>query len=387
MKKIAVITATRAEYGLLYPVIKELRKYESAKLCVDLIVTGTHLIDDYGKTINDIRKDGIRIDREIPIPVKSDCNLDIANNQSEILKQFAKLFSETGYTAVLILGDRYEMLMVAIAAFDMHIPIIHLYGGDTTEGAMDESIRHSISKMSYLHFATNEDSRRRIIQLGEHPDRVFNYGAPGIDNIIKIKKMSKKDVLESVCLPPDCRYAICTYHPVTLEKDNVVKLIMDFLEALSSFANIQFIITKSNADQGGALINCMLEKESKKHDNIHVFASLGTQKYLSLMQYSEAVIGNSSSGIMEAPSFHVPTVNIGNRQKGRLQAKSIINCDSDKISIEKAIEYALSKEMHIFCENVDNPYGDGTASEKIAKKIIEVLRQPIDLKKHFYNYK
>lgn len=384
MKTIAVVTATRAEYGLLYPVINALREYESPKIHIELIVTGTHLVDSYGKTIDDIEKDGIRIDKKISIPVDSDNRLDIAKNQAKILDVFATLFDKECYNAVCLLGDRYETLMIAIAASDLHIPIIHLYGGDITEGAMDESIRHSITKMSYLHFPTNEISRRRIIQLGESPDMVFNFGAPGTDNIINMEKMPKLEALESIGLS-ECKYAVCTYHPVTLEEDDIEKKITDFLDALSYFEEYEFIVTKSNADQGGALINMLLDEESSKRKNIHVFASLGIKRYLSLMKYAEAVIGNSSSGIMEAPSFHIPTVNIGDRQKGRLQAESTINCNSDKESIIDAITEAFSSEAKIKCRNVVSPYGEGDSSRKIADKIIEIFEQPVDLKKHFHD--
>lgn len=385
MKRIAVVTATRAEYGLLYPVVKELRKYESDNLKIQLIVTGTHLVEEFGMTINDILNDGLRIDKEISIPVKTTKGIDIANNQAETLKSFSEEFFFNDYNAVIILGDRYEMLMVAIAAVDMHIPIIHLYGGDTTEGAIDECIRHSISKMSFLHFPTNEDSRRRIIQLGEDPNRVYNYGAPGIDNILKMEKYSKEDALKSIGLNENCRYAICTYHPVTLSNDDIENQILLFLDALSEFNDIEFIITKSNADQGGSLINSILDREKTKRSNIYVFASLGLKKYLSLMKYAEVVIGNSSSGIMEAPAFHVPTVNIGERQKGRLQSSSVINCKTDKESIVEAIKKALTTDFHERCLSVVNPYGDGNSSKKIAAKIIECIDNNIDLKKSFYN--
>ena len=384
MKKIAVVTATRAEYGLLFPVIKALREYESADIRIELIVTGTHLVPIYGKTVADIEKDGIRIDKKITIPVDSDSSLDIAKNQARILDVFAELFDKECYNAVCLLGDRYETLMIAIAAVDLHIPIVHMYGGDVTEGAMDESIRHSITKMSYLHFPTNEISRQRIIQLGESPDMVFNYGAPGIDNILSVEKMTKMEALRSVGLR-ECKYALCTYHPVTLEDNNIMEMIMDFLDALSYFDEYEFIITKSNADQGGALINRILDEEAPKRKNIHVFASLGVKRYLSLMRYAEAVIGNASSGIMEAPSFHIPTVNIGDRQKGRLQAESTINCDSNKESIIKAITIALSDETKMKCKEVISPYGTGNSAKKIAAKIIEVLNRPIELKKHFYD--
>lgn len=384
MKTIAIITATRAEYGLLFPVIQELRKYESEDLKIELIVTGTHLVKEYGETIKDIERDGVRIDQTIKIRVASESGLDIALNQAEALRKFAELFYKEKYTAVVVLGDRYETLMFATAASDLHIPVIHLYGGDTTEGAMDESIRHSITKMSYLHFASNEKSRQRIIQLGESPEKVFNYGAPGTDNILSLEKLTKNEALKSVGLG-ECKYAVCTYHPVTLEERDVRQQIIDFLDALSTFDNYEFIITKSNADQGGSLINDTLDVEALKHKNMHVFASLGMKRYLSLMKYAEAVIGNSSSGIMEAPLFHIPTVNIGDRQKGRLQAESTINCHPDKDSIVAAVRKAFSVEMKIKCKTIENPYGNGKSGEKIARKIIEEINQPINLKKHFYD--
>lgn len=384
MKRIAIVTATRAEYGLLFPVIKALRKFESEEVRIELIVTGTHLVESYGHTVDDIKRDGIRIDRMLEIPVDSDSGMDIAKNQAQTLNIFAELFAKEHYDAVCLLGDRYETLMMAIAAMDLHIPIVHLYGGDVTEGAMDESIRHSITKMSHLHFPTNEKSRQRIIQLGESPDMVFNFGAPGADNILNMDYMNKTEALSSVGLE-DCKYAICTYHPVTLEENNVKEQLINFLDALSSFETFQFIVTKSNADQGGALINQILDIEASRRKNIHVFASLGLKRYLSLMRYAEAVIGNSSSGIMEAPLFHVPTVNIGDRQKGRLQAESTINCKADKESIIKSIQEAFSPEMKLKCQDIKSPYGEGNSGDRIAKKILEIFSKPVDLKKHFYD--
>ena len=384
MKSIGIITATRAEYGLLYPVIKALREYESVDFHVDLIVTGTHLSKNYGETIEEIKSDGIRIDEVIKIPIDSNNRLDIAINQSEILKIFAKLFAWKKYDAIVLLGDRYETMMFAVAATDLLIPIIHLYGGDTTEGALDECIRHSISKMSYLHFPTNEVSRQRIIRMGESPHRVYNYGAPGLDNIANMALDSKSDVLKSIGLH-DCKYALCTYHPVTLENTDTRQQILVFLDAITEFKDIEYIITKSNADTGGQLINSLLDEEEKKRVNVHVYPSLGIKKYLSLMKYAEAVIGNSSSGIMEAPFFHIPTVNIGDRQKGRLQAESVINCNPDKDSIVAAMRKAFSDEMKEKCTFITCPYGTGDSSEKIAAKIYEVINQPVDLKKSFYD--
>lgn len=382
MKKVAVVTATRAEYGLLSPVIKALRKFENDDFKVELIVTGTHLSDKYGRTIGEIDD---RIDHEVPISVKSDNEKDISANQAEALVKFTQLFINEKYNAVVILGDRYESLAFAIAAGNTRTPVFHLCGGDTTEGALDEWIRHSITKISYLHFVTNEESRKRVIQLGEDPLRVFNYGSTSIDNIITVADMSKADALESIGLS-DCKYALCTYHPVTMEGGTVDWQIQEFLEAIKAFPGMQFIVTKSNADQGGARINKLLDEAETSIDNLHVFASLGVRKYLSLMRHSEIVLGNSSSGIIETPVFKVPTVNIGNRQKGRLQAESIINCSDKSEDIIAAIKIAMSKEHRDVCNGVVSPYGDGHSAERIANKAVEVLMTGnIDLKKKFYD--
>lgn len=381
MKKVAVITATRAEYGLLSPVIKELRKYENDDLKVDLIVTGTHLSEQYGRTISEIDD---RIDHKISISVKSDTEKDISTNQAEALVKFTEFFISEKYNAVLILGDRYETMAIAIAAGNTRTPVFHLCGGDTTEGALDEWIRHSITKISYLHFVTNEESRKRVIQLGEDPSRVFNYGSTSIDNIITVASMSKEETLESIGLPY-CNYALCTYHPVTMDCGGVDEQIEEFLKAIKAFPDLQFIVTKSNADQGGARINELLDVAEKSIDNLHVFTSLGIRRYLSLMKHSAFVLGNSSSGIIETPAFHVPTVNIGDRQKGRLQSESIINCGDRSESIVCAIKEAMSREHKTVCEGVVSPYGAGHSAERIAKKAVEVvLKNDIDLKKVFY---
>ena len=382
MKKIAVVTATRAEYGLLSPVIKELRKNEDGNLEIDLIVTGTHLSENYGMTIDEIKE---RVDHKISISVKSDSETDISSNQAEALVKFTDLFVKEKYNGVILLGDRYETLAMAIAAGNTRTPIFHLCGGDTTEGALDEWIRHSITKISYLHFTTNEESRKRVVQLGEDPSRVFNYGSTSIDNILTVANMSKEDALGSIGLA-SCHYAVATYHPVTMDDRSVDEQIESFIEAIRCFPKIQFIVTKSNADQGGARINELLDEAANKVENIHVFTSLGVKRYLSLMKYSEFVIGNSSSGIIETPAFHVPTVNVGDRQKGRLQSPSIINCEDNAAAIIGAIKKALSEEHMQVCQKVVSPYGNGHAAERIAKKIIEVVMDGgIELKKKFYD--
>lgn len=385
MKKVAIVTATRAEYGLLMPVIRELSKYESNDFKAELIVTGTHLSEQYGMTVKEIQANGFRIDHKIPVSVKSDTELDISNNQAEVLVKFTELFKQQKYNAVILLGDRYETLAIAIAAGNTRTPVFHLCGGDTTEGALDEWIRHSITKISYLHFTTNEESRRRVIQLGEAPERVFNFGSTSIDNILHAADMTKEEALSSIGLT-DCKYAVCTYHPVTLESGGVEEQLESFLAAIQAFPELQFIVTKSNADQGGAKINELLDKATEKITNLHVFTSLGIRRYLSLMKYSEFVLGNSSSGIIETPAFHVPTVNIGDRQRGRLQSASIINCAADTGSIVAAIKNAMSAEHKAVCKTVVSPYGDGNAGEQIAAKVFEsVMGGGIDLKKKFFD--
>lgn len=386
MKKIAVVTSTRAEYGLLMPVIRSLREYESNKMKIEVVVTGTHLSDEYGHTIDEIHRNDVRVDSIVEIPVGSKDAGDISHNQAIALEKFTSLFMEKKYNGIVILGDRYEMLAIAIAAGNTHTPIFHLCGGDTTEGAVDEWIRHSITKMSYLHFPTNEESYKRIIQLGENPERVFNYGSTSIDNIIKLSNMPKSDALKSIGLE-ECKYAVCTYHPVTMDDGGVDEIIYNFLEAIKHTPEIEFIVTKSNADQGGAHINELLDASQANITNLHVYTSLGVVRYLSLMKSAEFVLGNSSSGIIETPAFGIPTINIGDRQRGRLQSESIINCSTDSESIIVAIQKAISSDFGKICKSVKSPYGDGHAAEHIASKIIEVVNEDkIDLKKKFYDF-
>ncbi len=407
MIKLAVITATRAEYGLLRPVIEEMRKYESDDIRIDLIVTGTHLSEDYGMTVSEIEADGYRIDYRIPIPVASGSPQDISDDQAQTLTKFTGHFAANRYDAVMILGDRYEMLMVAVAAMNTQTPIIHLCGGDTTEGAIDEAVRHSITKMSYLHFPTDDESRRRIIQMGEAPDRVYNAGNTSIDNMIKMDLMDKDASLKSIdadkwqktggfeverAAGPSDRsvadtidYALCTYHPVTLEGADVDGMMAEFLGAIEDRPDMEFIVTKSNADMGGSRINEILDEAEDRIVNLHVYPSLGVFRYLSLMKNASLVLGNSSSGLYEAPAMHIPTVNIGDRQKGRLRCASVIDCPPDKESILKAFDKALSADFAKVCRDVVSPFGDGHAAEKIAKISIDTVKKGIDLKKRFYD--
>lgn len=385
VKKIAVVTATRAEYGLLEPVVKQLRTYEDALFRVELIVTGTHLSSKYGDTIREITDAGVKIDEEVVIRVESQTELDISRNQADTLVKFTELFLRKRYDAVMLLGDRYEILSIAVAAGNTKTPVFHLCGGDTTEGAIDEWIRHSVTKISYLHFTTNEESKRRVIQLGEDPNRVFNYGSTSIDNITNMKLLSKREALETIGLSV-CRFAICTYHPVTMENTEVEEQMQQFFKAIEALPGLEFIVTKSNADHGGDRINELLDLAETHIGNLHVFSSLGAKRYLSLMCHAEFVLGNSSSGIIEAPALKIPTVNIGDRQKGRLQSVSIVNCGSDAEDIIAAIRLAMSEEIRDKCKKMNSPYGDGHAAERIAKKAVEtVLEGSINLKKKFWD--
>ncbi len=385
MIEIAVVTTTRAEFGLLLPVLKQLRKYENEMLMVRLVVSGTHLSEAFGMTVNEINESGIRIDELVPVMIRSDNATDISNTFAEVLKSFAELFHKNDYSAVLLLGDRYEALAVAIAAGITGIPVFHMCGGDTTEGAVDEWMRHSISKIAYLHFVTNEVSRRRLMQLGEAPERIFDYGSTSIDNIMGAPELTKKETLNSIGLD-ECDYALCTYHPVTTENEQAREQVESLLKAVSEFPNIKFIFTKANADQNGEMINSLLEESSRKMSNVYLFSSLGVKRYITLMKHCMFVLGNSSSGIIEAPACKVPTVNIGDRQRGRLRADSVIDCENTHDDICDAIKKACSKDFTEICRNTVSPYGIGNTGERIAEKCIEtVMKGPIDLKKHFYD--
>lgn len=382
MNKIAVITSTRAEYGLLQPVVREFRKHESSDLQVCLVVTGTHLSKEHGYTVAEIEEAGDRIDFKIPTGVGSGSPSDIARNEADTVVKFTELFEREKFSAVVVLGDRYEILMVALAAVNTSTPIFHISGGDTTEGAADECFRHSISKMSYLHFPTNEDSRRRIIQLGEAPERVFNVGATGVDNILNYPLVDSSVVLEELGVPTG-KYAICTYHPTTIGESDIEEEMAGLVSAISEFGDIEFIVTKSNSDLGGAKINEIWEKAVDTHSNIHLFASLGMKRYLSLLKDAQFMIGNSSSGLIEAPAMHVPTINIGDRQRGRLQAESVINCGTSADSIAEAVRKALSSEMKEIAAKASCPFGDGHAAERIVEHSLKALEKGIDLRKSF----
>ena len=382
-KTICVFTATRAEYGLLKTIIKALIKDGSFN--IKTVATAAHLSHEFGMTYHEIEDDGIKIDRKIETLLSSDSPSAVSKCMGLTMIGFADYFAETNPDAFMVLGDRYEALAAVCAAFNARIPIIHLYGGDTTEGVADEAYRHSITKMAYLHFTSTEEYRKRVIQLGESPERVYAVGEIGIENAINTKLLSLKELSKSLGIELSNNYAICTFHPVTLENNSSEKQIKAILKALSKHKDMQFIFTKANADTNGRIINKILEDYYEKHENFYLFSSLGMLRYLSAIKYAKFVIGNSSSGLVEAPSYKIPTINIGDRQKGRLMASSVICCEPTQASIEKAVEKALSPEFRKTAAKTLNPYGDGKTSKKIVKIIKEIFSKPIDLKKKFYD--
>ncbi len=385
-KTICIVTATRAEWGLLRPLAKEIQEDDAFSLL--LAVTGTHFSKEFGNTWKEIVSDGFSIDERVDIITSPIQNaVDVSNTMARALTGFSEVFSRHEIDLVILLGDRYETLAVALAAMNARIPIMHLYGGDVTEGALDDAIRHSISKLSYLHCTSCETYRKRVIQLGEEPNRVYNVGAIGIDNVRKMSLLSKKELAEQLGFAiADSDYAIVTFHPETLNNSNVKEQCQQFLNALSAFPDMKYIITKSNADEGADIINKMMDEYAASNPNAFVVSSLGNLRYLSALKSASLVIGNSSSGIAESPYFRVPTINLGIRQRGRIQSECIINCGINTAEIIQTMQKALSPEFREFAKTADYPYGDGHAAEKIMAVLHEWLdTDRIDLKKKFYD--
>lgn len=365
-RKICVFTGSRAEYGLLKPLIDGIKKEETFEL--QIVASGMHLSPEFGLTYKEIEKDCLNIDEKVEMLLSSDTSVGITKSIGLGLIGFADTLDRLKPDLVIILGDRFEALAFAIASYVARIPIAHLHGGEITEGVMDEGFRHSITKLSYLHFTSTEEYRKIVIQLGESPDRVFNIGALGIDNIKKMKLLSKKEVEKKLGIKFKKYNFLITYHPVTLEKGMAEIYINNLIEALNEFKDSLFIFTKSNSDTEGRIISKIIDDYVNKHpDKSIAFNSMGQLLYLSTMKYVDAIVGNSSSGIIEAPSFKIATVNIGNRQKGRIKAQSVIDCDYDKESIKNAIKLAISKQFKDKLKKVVNPYGEGNSAEKIVK--------------------
>ena len=318
--------------------------------------------------------------------MSSDTPSSVSKCMGLTMISFADYFDESRPDALLVLGDRYETLAVCCAAMNARIPIIHMYGGETTEGAVDEAARHSITKMSALHFTSTETYRKRVIQLGENPENVFCVGAVGIENIKKMQLLDKNALEESISFKLDKPYAVVTFHPVTLENDSAGAQFTELLKALDRHKEMKYIFTKANADANGRIINKMIDDYAASNDNVAAFESLGSLRYLSALKYTAIVIGNSSSGIVEAPSFGIPTINIGDRQKGRIQSESIINVRPDSKEIAEAIDLANLPEFRAQAAGVVNPYGDGCTTEKIVKIIKDKFANSgFELKKKFFD--
>ena len=382
MRKICVVTGTRAEYGLLRWVMEGIRN--SLKLELQVIATGMHLSPEFGLTYREIEKDGFRIDRKVEMLLSSDTPIGITKSMGLGLIGFADALNELKPDLLLVLGDRYEIFAAVSAAMVARIPVAHLHGGETTEGAFDEAIRHSITKMSHLHFVAAEEYRQRVIQLGEHPDRVFQVGGLGVDNICKIKLLEKEELEESIGFKLGKKNLLITFHPVTLEENSSAKQMKELIEALDNLNETKLIFTMPNSDTDGRVIFQMIEKFVKKHPNANAFTSLGQLRYLSCIKYVDGVVGNSSSGLAEVPTFKKGTINIGDRQKGRLKAESVIDCEANKKSISSAIQKLYSAEFQAKLKTVKNPYGSGGASTAILK-ILESVSLDGILKKEFYN--
>ncbi len=384
-KKICVVTGSRAEYGLLYWLMKEVDSSKDLEL--QIIVTGMHLSSEFGLTYKQIEEDGFSIGFKVDMLLASDSEKSISKSIGVGMIGLADAMSELRPDLLVVLGDRFEIFAAATVATIARIPIAHLHGGETTEGSFDESFRHSITKMSHLHFTAAEQYRNRVIQLGEHPDRVYNVGAVGIDNIKRLSLLSRDAVEESIGFKLGLRNLLVTFHPVTLENLTAKSQFCCLLSVLDKLEDTSLLFTKANADPGGRVINEMIDQYVMSHSNKSVaFTSLGQLRYLSVMQYMDGVVGNSSSGLLEAPSFQIGTVNIGDRQRGRIRAASVIDCEPTIESIWLAFKTLFDDSFVKQLSTVKNPHENG----ETVKKIVAIIREGNwnkFLKKKFYDIK
>ena len=387
MRKICVVTGARAEYGILSGLMRIIQDSEMTQLQV--VVTNMHLSPKYGNTYQEIESHGFRIDYKVPIIMEGseDDAISTVKEMSRALSGFADAYSTLKPDLVVILGDRYELLSAAAAALIMRIPIAHLHGGEITEGAYDDAIRHSITKMSQLHFTSTEEYRQRVIQLGEQPERVFNVGALGVENIKKLPLMSKEEIEKEIDFKIDDNTILVTYHPVTLGNRTAKEDIDDFISALEERKDLRIIFTMPNSDTGGQFISeAIISFVNRNNERTKAFRSLGVFRYLSVMKQVAAVVGNSSSGLLEVPSFGIPTLNIGERQKGRIAAESVWNCASDKESVLQGLTHILSNSFRDMSSKVHNPYEKENTALEIFKVISTYPLEKLD-QKHFFDIK
>ncbi|OAI06606.1 UDP-N-acetylglucosamine 2-epimerase [Methylomonas methanica] len=384
-RKICVVTGSRAEYGLLYWLLKELQA--DTELELQLVVTGMHLSPEFGLTWQQIAADGFSISRKVEMLLSSDTPAGISKAMGLGLIGFADALADLEPDLLVVLGDRFEIFAAVQAAMNQRIPIAHIHGGELTEGAVDDAIRHAITKMSHLHFTSTEIYRQRVIQLGEQPSWVFNVGAPGLDNVYRLPLLDKEQLEQVLDFKFGAHNLLVTFHPVTLETATATEQFEQLLGALDGFDNLHIIFTHANADADGRAIAGMIEDYRQRHaDRVVSFVSMGSQRYLSALKLVDAVVGNSSSGILEAPAFKVATVNIGDRQRGRICADSVLHCSPHTGAIRDALLKVFSGAFANTLAHAENPYGQGGASLKIK----DLLKQtPLDglLKKHFYDLK
>lgn len=382
-RTICVVTGTRAEFGLLRWLMGEIQSH--AQLELQVIATGMHLSPEFGSTYREIEEAGFQIDARVEMLLSSDTNTAVTKSMGLGVIGFADAYERLAPDIVVVLGDRFEIFAATSAAMIAGLPIAHLHGGETTEGAFDEAIRHSITKMSHLHFVAADEYRQRVIQLGEHPDRVFNFGGMGIDAIKRIKLLSREELERSLELSLGEKSLLVTFHPVTLEGGASSAAQMgELLAALEGLDDTTLIFTMPNADTGGRELSAMVREFAEGHPNAKVYTSLGQLRYFSCLAQIDGVVGNSSSGLAEAPSFKIGTVNIGDRQKGRLKANSVIDCEPSCEAIQAALKTLYSAEFQAGLAAVSNPYGNGGASEAIVKVLAEYPLENIR-KKQFYN--
>jgi len=382
-RKICVVTGTRAEYGLLYLLMKAIK--ESPNLELQIIATAMHLSPEFGSTYREIEKDGFTIDKKVESLLSSDTTVGISKSMGLTIIGMADALAELKPDMMVLLGDRFEIFAAAAAGTVARIPIAHIAGGESTEGAIDEAFRHSITKMSHLHFAATELYKRRIIQLGENPEHVYNVGALGIDNIKYLPLLNRKEFEESINFKLGKKNLLITFHPETLGKSSSETQFKELLYALDMLDDTKFIFTRPNADADSrAIIELLKDYVGKNKDKASEHISLGQTRYLSALQHVDAVVGNSSSGIVEMPYFKKATINIGDRQKGRIMGPSVINCEPERMAIYYAIEYGCGDEFKTKKNLEDNPYGNGVA---VAKIMGVINNQNLDniLKKTFYN--
>ena len=382
MRKICVITGTRAEYGLMRWVMQGIK--DDPELTLQVIATGMHLSPEFGLTYREIENDGFQIDRKIEMLTSSDTPVGIAKSMGLGLIGFADALNELKPDLIVVLGDRFEIFAAVAAALVARIPVAHLHGGETTEGAFDEALRHSITKMSHLHFVAAEEYRRRVIQLGEQPKRVFLVGGLGVDNIKRLKLLDRAKLEASIDFKLGQKNLLITFHPVTLETATAADQMAELLAALANLRDTQLIFTMPNADTDGRALIKMVEQFVAQHPNARAYTSLGQLRYLSCIALVDGVVGNSSSGLAEVPSFNKGTINVGDRQRGRLQAESVINCEPIRQSIEAALKRLYDADFQIGLRQVRNPYGEGGASEQVVSTIKHYALDGI-AKKSFYD--